>query len=169
MGIEKQNPSDKGGRDHGTNRPPEPRNVFRVGLSLAGSSQFLGDSQDNICFDVDGRFLHGKKKTKAMKKPLDGKDTLTLLVNLDEKSPNAFTVSLFKNGERICKPQPIPDNLKGKPLFPTITYRNYTFEVNFGPTALKPLPFICRMVEDAASADVDVVSEKTPKDGKYEA
>merc|ERR1712151_759295 len=157
--IEKQTP-DKG-RAQGENRVPEPRQVFRVGLSLAGSSQFLGDSQDNICFDADGQFLHGKKKQKVMTEGAFGKNTFALLVNLDEKSPNAFTVSLFKNGERVCQPQPIPENLKGKPLFPTITYRNITFEANFGPTVTKPLPFTCRMVQDAASADIDVVAETT--------
>merc|ERR1712187_530382 len=86
----------------------------------------------------------------------------------DEKSPNAFTVSLFKNGERACQPQPIPENMKGKPLFPTITYRNVTFEANFGPTAMRPLPFTCRMAQDAASADIEVVPGKPPKDGKHE-
>merc|ERR1712187_1084390 len=65
--IERMLPSDKGGRgDQSASRPPEPRNVFRVGLSLAGSSQFLGDTQDSICFDSNRHFVFGKKKQKLM-------------------------------------------------------------------------------------------------------
>lgn len=39
-------------------------------------------------------------------------------------SPNAYTISLFKDGKRACEPQPLPDNLHGKALYPTINYRH---------------------------------------------
>jgi hypothetical protein len=35
----------------------------------------------------------------------------------------ASEVSLFVNGARASKPQKIPENMCGKALFPTITYR----------------------------------------------
>lgn len=54
--------------------------------------------------------------------------TLGLLLNLDPASPNANTVSLFANGVRACAPQPIPEPLLGKPLFPTITFRNVSLQ-----------------------------------------
>merc|ERR1712187_963453 len=91
-----------------------------------------------------------------------------VLLNLDSKSPNANTVSLFKDGKRVSEPQPLPDSLKGKTLFPTVTYRNVTLDVNFGPVPQCPLPFKCLMMSDAAKEDVEVSKLKEPKDGKYE-
>jgi len=45
---------------------------------------------------------------------------------LTRASPNAFTISLFKDGKRACEPQPLPESLHGKVLFPTINYRRPT-------------------------------------------
>merc|ERR1711988_1690565 len=39
---------------------------------------------------------------------------------------------------------------------------------NFGPNTLAPLPFKCRMLQDAAKDDVEVAASKAPKNGKYE-
>lgn len=39
-------------------------------------------------------------------------------------SPNAFTISLFKDGKRACEPQALPEALQGKVLYPTINYRS---------------------------------------------
>merc|ERR1712032_1040330 len=56
------------------------------------------------------------------------------------------------------------DVLKGKTLFPTVTYRNITLQLNFGTKPLAPLPFQCTMVQAAAAADVEF--KAPPKDGK---
>merc|ERR1712054_588781 len=79
------------------------------------------------------------------------------------------TVSVFRDGERVCAPQQIPDELLGKTLFPTITYRNVTVNYNFGPTPHSSLPFTCRMLQDATAKDVEVKKTVVPKDGKYTA
>merc|ERR1712194_868412 len=66
--------------------------------------------------------------------------------------------SLFVNGERASDPQALPENLHGKTLFPTITYRNVTLQLNFGPAASlssAKLPFTCRTVGEAATAEVE--------------
>ncbi|CAE8684753.1 unnamed protein product, partial [Polarella glacialis] len=68
----------------------------------------------------------------------------------------ANTISLFRNGVRISEPQPLPENLRGKVLYPTINYKNVTLQINLGPSPRQPLPFSCRMLADAASADVEL-------------
>jgi len=160
----------KGGDQSGAARDkvPQPRNLFRIGLSTSGSSLILGDAgPDSLCFDSEGAFIHEKIRKKTVAK--FGRDsTIAMLVNLDESSPNANTVSLFKDGVRICQPQAIPEKMRGKTLYPTITYRNVTVQVNFGPQPLAPLPFTCRMLGDAAQADVELAPAPQPKDGKYE-
>lgn len=92
-----------------------------------------------------------------------------LLVNLDPKTPNANTVSIFRDGQRICQPQALPESLQGKVLYPTVTYRNVTVHYNFGPLAHASLPFACRMVQDAGVKDVVVTPDVSPKDGKFTA
>jgi len=94
---------------------PAPRNLVRVGVSLAGSSLLLADSADSVCFDSEGYFFHGKKRSKVSEK--FGRDqTVALVINLDDNSPNAGTVSLFRDGQRISEPQKLPENLRGKVL-----------------------------------------------------
>jgi len=94
--------------------------------------------------------------------------TIAVLLNLDEKSPNANTISLFKNGERACDPQALPDSLKGKTLYPAVTFKNYTVHLNFGPEYHADLPFRCRMLQDASQADVEVFKPTTAAHGKCE-
>eukprot|EP00913_Durusdinium_trenchii_P018647 g17522.t1 len=55
----------------------------------------------------------------------------------------------------------------GKTLFPHVTFRHVSLQVNMGKEPLKPLPFKCRMIQSAAKADV----EETPDPslaGKFE-
>merc|ERR1712151_571883 len=82
----------------------------------------------------------------------------------DSASPNANTVSLFRDGVRVSEPQALPENLHGKSLFPTITYRNVTVQMNTGPEPLADMPFKCRMIQDASAADVEL--KKAPTDEK---
>merc|ERR1712232_469179 len=68
-----------------------------------------------------------------------------------------------------CQPHPLPEHFVGKTLFPAITFRNVSVEVNFGPKPRAPLPFTCRMLNDAAAADVELVQDATVgKGGKAE-
>merc|ERR1719183_3351548 len=57
----------------------------------------------------------------------------------------------------MCQPQALPAELKGKTLFPTVNYKNYSLHLNFGPEPCMALPFKCRMVQDAAKVDTDTL------------
>jgi len=93
---------------------------------------------------------------------------LGVLLNLDDSTPNANTVSLFRDGVRACQPQPLPENLKGKMLFPTLTFRNVTVNYNFGKVARFDLPFKCNMIGAAAKKDAEITKAMVPKEGKYD-
>eukprot|EP00932_Pfiesteria_piscicida_P021975 SRR837773.8748.p1 GENE.SRR837773.8748~~SRR837773.8748.p1 ORF type:complete len:807 (-),score=339.40 SRR837773.8748:79-2499(-) len=134
-------------------RGPQNRPTLKVGLSLGGSSLLLGESDGSISFDTDGQFQHGKNRKRAAA-PFKLHSVIGFLVNLDAGSPSANTVSLFKDGVRACQPVNIPESLWGKPLFPTISFKNVTVQVNCGPTPLAALPFKCHMLGEAAQADV---------------
>mmetsp|Transcript_45899 Transcript_45899/g.82648 ORF Transcript_45899/g.82648 Transcript_45899/m.82648 type:complete len:866 (+) Transcript_45899:51-2648(+) len=136
----------------------QPRGLVRLGFSTAGSSLFLGDGPLNCCFDSEGFFVHEKSRKKAGKKFV-ADNTVGVLLNLDSSSPNANTISLFINGERASQPTPLPQELVGQPLFPTITYKNVSLEVNLGPSLRAELPFKCRMLSTAAAADVETVKQ----------
>ncbi|CAE6965603.1 unnamed protein product [Symbiodinium sp. CCMP2592] len=98
----------------------------------------------------------------------DRHQVLGLLLNLDANSANANTVSLFHDGVRVSQPIPLPEVLKGKTLFPAVTFRNITLAFNFGPVPMMPLPFKCHMLGAAATQDVEVAAPTQPKDGKFE-
>jgi len=147
-------------------RTPLPRQLVRIGFSTAASSLFLGDSEDSVCFDSEGFFTHNGKATNASQK-FNRESVLGVVLNLDDKSANANTISLFRDGVRVSQPQPLPDCLKGKTLFPTLTWRNVTLAVNFGAEAGAEMPFKCRMLGDAAKADTELVVHREPANGQY--
>merc|ERR1712048_129676 len=151
--LESLNPAEGQG---GKARAPAPRQLVRVGLSTQDSSIFLSDGPDNVCFDSEGYFIHEKKREKVSQK-FSRDQVVGLLLNLDASSPNKNTVSLFRDGVRVSEPQPLPENLHGKPLFPTITYRNVTVQLNYGPEPLAQMPFKCRMLNDASESDVQLI------------
>mmetsp|Transcript_114697 Transcript_114697/g.370635 ORF Transcript_114697/g.370635 Transcript_114697/m.370635 type:complete len:807 (+) Transcript_114697:76-2496(+) len=146
---------------------PAPPQIVRVGFATAGSSLFLSDGEDNVCFDSEGSYVHGKVKKRVAQR--FGRDQVVgVLLNLDSASPNAHTVSLFRDGVRVAEPQPLPDCLKGKVLFPAISYKGTSLRVNFAAPPMKDLPFKCLMLQDAAAADCEVAAPAVPQDGKYE-
>mmetsp|Transcript_101547 Transcript_101547/g.206193 ORF Transcript_101547/g.206193 Transcript_101547/m.206193 type:complete len:917 (+) Transcript_101547:51-2801(+) len=155
--VENINPSET----QSQTRTPQPRQLVRVGFSLAGSSLFLSDGPDNVGFDSEGYYMYEKNRKKVAQKFRH--ETVAVLLNLDADSPNKNTLSLFRNGIRISEPQALPEKLCGKVLYPTITYKNVTLQVNFGPVSMVPLPFACRMLGDAAAADVEVAAQPGPK------
>eukprot|EP00927_Polykrikos_kofoidii_P065899 TRINITY_DN615_c0_g3_i1.p1 TRINITY_DN615_c0_g3~~TRINITY_DN615_c0_g3_i1.p1 ORF type:complete len:1029 (-),score=234.97 TRINITY_DN615_c0_g3_i1:166-3252(-) len=152
---------------HHEQRLPQPRQVLKVGFALAGSSLFLGEDEGSICFDSEGIVTHNKQAMATVQK-FTRDQVIGVLLNLEEGSPNYNTVSLFRDGARVSKPQPLPPALRGKPLFPAITFRSITVQVNFGPTRMAQLPFVCRTLQEAALSDVAVRQDPKPRDGKYE-
>merc|ERR1719265_1267435 len=81
-----------------------PDHVLRVGFSKAKSPLLLGQTADSVFFDSKGGFTHDGKREP---KPVGGfgkQDVVAILLNLDANSENANTVSMFKNGVRVCKP-----------------------------------------------------------------
>jgi len=150
----------------GTPKNVLPKNVLRVGFSRGACMPILGDNEDGVCFDAQGYMIFGGKRTLVSQK-VQCDDVVAVVLNLDEGSPNANTISLFKNGVRAADPQPLPEVLRGKTLFPTVTFKNMTLHVNFGPKPHAAMPFACRMLAEAAREDVEVVEEERPSDGKY--
>jgi len=147
---------------------PMPRTQLRVGFSTAGSSLFLGETEDSVCFDTEGALTHCRAKTQCAGK-FGGDSVVAVLLNMDAGRPNANTISLFKDGVRISQPQPLPEKLLGKALYPTVTFKNCAVQVSFGPTLLAPLPFNCSSVQQAAAKDVVVSpAPKAPKSGQHE-
>ncbi|CAJ1351624.1 unnamed protein product [Effrenium voratum] len=91
----------------------------------------------------------------------------TLHPSEESSGPFAHTVSLFRDGLRASEPQPLPEHLRNKPLFPHVTFRHVSLQVNMGPTEMKALPFKCRMVQSAAKEDVLEVGDPS-RSGKSE-
>ncbi|CAK0829878.1 unnamed protein product [Prorocentrum cordatum] len=139
-------------------RTPQPKQTVRVGFSAAGSSLVLGDVADganSASFDSEGFFVANGKKLMTSQRFTKGQ-VVGVLLNLDAKSPNSNTVSLFRDGQRISKPQALPEELKDKALFPHVSFRGMSVQVNFGPSPLQTLPFTCRTIQDAAKADTEL-------------
>jgi len=146
---------------------PKPQQLVKIGFSTQGSSLFLGDGSESVCFDSEGNFTADGVKQNGGYTFFGRDDVIGIVVNLDEKSPNAHTVSVFKGGQRISQPQKIPDTLKGKCLYPHVNFKNATVHVNFGPSPMASLPFTCQMISQAAVVDSKV--QKMPaKEGGFE-
>lgn len=136
-------------------RSPSPRHLLRVGLSTSSSSLLLGDGEStSISFDTEGVFAEGSVK-KCVSQRISKGTVIAVVVNL-ESTPAANTINLFVNGVRACPPQLIPERMLGKPLYPTLTYKNVSVRVNFGANSLAPLPFRCHMLSCAAVSDVEI-------------
>merc|ERR1719272_1245686 len=106
-------------------RPPMPRQLVRLGFSVAGSSLYLGDSEDGVCFDSEGFYCASKKRVQTSQK-FTREQVLGVMLNLDPTSPNKNTMSLFRDGDRISEPQAIPEHLVGKTFYPHVVFRNVT-------------------------------------------
>lgn len=146
-----------------------PRFALHLGFGTADSNLFVGDAEDTIGFDGFGSLLYNKTRTKGARRVPDTHGTvLAVVLNLEAGHANFNTVSLFANGLRISQPQQLPESLKGKALYPMVSFKHATIHVNCGPVPLAPLPFTCRMVSDAVNADVTVAKATEPADGKYE-
>eukprot|EP00746_Dinoflagellata_sp_MGD_P165898 gnl/MRDRNA2_/MRDRNA2_95445_c0_seq1.p1 gnl/MRDRNA2_/MRDRNA2_95445_c0~~gnl/MRDRNA2_/MRDRNA2_95445_c0_seq1.p1 ORF type:complete len:893 (+),score=243.52 gnl/MRDRNA2_/MRDRNA2_95445_c0_seq1:103-2679(+) len=146
-------------------RPPH---QVRIGFSIANSTLFLGGDSSDFCIDSEGSVLHDGKRTNLGSK-FGKDDTIAMVLNLAAGSPCENTISVFKNGKRVGKdPFPIPEGLKGKALYPTITFKNVSMIVNFGPILLCSLPFNGTPLQLADKSHVEKSSASASKDGKYE-
>eukprot|EP00746_Dinoflagellata_sp_MGD_P163006 gnl/MRDRNA2_/MRDRNA2_90827_c0_seq1.p1 gnl/MRDRNA2_/MRDRNA2_90827_c0~~gnl/MRDRNA2_/MRDRNA2_90827_c0_seq1.p1 ORF type:complete len:1092 (+),score=347.69 gnl/MRDRNA2_/MRDRNA2_90827_c0_seq1:98-3277(+) len=161
--LESHIPSEVSGRGRG----PMPKQFVRIGFSTASSSLFLGDGPDNVCFESEGNYVHDGKRIPC-KERFGREDVVACLLNLDASTPNANTVSFFRNGRRVSFPQPLPEHLVGKALYPHVSFKNASVIVNYSE-AWQELPFKCRTVQDAAEKDTEMTPVTRPKDGKYEA
>eukprot|EP00930_Biecheleria_cincta_P033958 TRINITY_DN234_c0_g1_i1.p1 TRINITY_DN234_c0_g1~~TRINITY_DN234_c0_g1_i1.p1 ORF type:complete len:881 (+),score=282.92 TRINITY_DN234_c0_g1_i1:72-2714(+) len=146
---------------------PTPKNLLKIGFSTAKSSLLMGSDATDISFSSDGGLYHMKKQISQSPK-FGNLSVMAVVLNLDKSSPNANTISLFRDGKRMCQPVALPESLHGKVLYPTVTYRNVCVNVNFGPRPMASLPFTCTMVKEATIKDSAVSTVTAPKDGKYE-
>merc|ERR1740138_1682522 len=129
------------------------RQMLRIGFSTPGSTLMLGDDNESVCFDADGSYISEKKRHPGSAH-IYRSTVIGLVLNLDDKSPNANTVTLYCDGKRMSEPKALPECLKGKTLLPHICYRSLSVFVNFGTAPMTNLPFDCRMLQGAAQADV---------------
>lgn len=141
------------------------KHTMRIGFSTSSSGLILGEDASSIYFDNEGSFVAAKKKTNV-KNGRFTNQVVSVVLNLDSKSPNFNTVALYKDGVAASDAMPLPEDLKGQPLFPHVAFRSASVRVNFSVT-LKDLPFKCRTLQTAAASDVTVAPSKAPKDGKY--
>lgn len=135
--VEILNPAEPPGQ---RGRTPLPRQLLRIGFSSAGSSLFLTSTDESVCFDSEGCFVHGKSSTHVSRR-FACDQVICVVLNVDADSKNADTVSLFVDGVRASQPQPLPENLKGKPLFPAVNFRNLTVNIPAMGTAIEQLNF----------------------------
>eukprot|EP00913_Durusdinium_trenchii_P030120 g28222.t1 len=165
-------------------RVVHPRNLLRLGFGTSTSSLLLGDSEEEpISFQqLEGHFIHSRNWTPGVTQRFGRDQVMAVLLNLDPKSPNANTISLFRDGIRVSQPMPLPENLKGKTLFPIVTFRNITLSMNLGGPPKADFPFKCHMLgkgslQDRAESepvfqifwkDLEVAKAKVASDGKFE-
>jgi hypothetical protein len=68
----------------------------------------------------------------------------------------------------VSEPQPLPDSLQGKALFPAVSFKNVKVHLNFAAPATA-LPFKCKSIEEASQKDATITKYEEPADGKYTA
>eukprot|EP00928_Gymnodinium_smaydae_P045960 TRINITY_DN3058_c1_g2_i3.p1 TRINITY_DN3058_c1_g2~~TRINITY_DN3058_c1_g2_i3.p1 ORF type:complete len:1270 (-),score=186.24 TRINITY_DN3058_c1_g2_i3:120-3863(-) len=136
--------------------PTALRANMRIGLALDGSSLVFDRVKEHLWFDSDGFIMNGISRRPLANGRFGPRQSVVLVVDLEPESAHANTASLFVDGGRMSAPYPLPANFIGKAIYPTVNYRGVTIEVNFGPCPRIPLPFVCRMLQDASEADVEV-------------
>jgi hypothetical protein len=151
-------------QDGGYKSNPFSKHCIRIGFA-AGRELFAGEVQDSVAFDNEGFLICNKNKEKVSSG--FGRDSIfAVVLNLDQKSPNHNTISLFIDGKRACEPKALPEALQGKTLFPIVTFKNATVHVNFSQPCVA-LPFTCKVLQEAAAKEVSITKYDAPADGKY--
>lgn len=161
--VELLSPTEPAGGHH--RNVPMPRQMVKVGFATQDSPVFLGLTEESVCFDSEG-FFTADKQREGKGQPFGRDQIVAVLLNLEKKSPNSNTISLFRDGERMTRPLPLPECLQGKPLFPVVNFKNTSVQVNFG-SPIWPLPFKCTPMQEMAKDDAEFASA-VPQDGVYE-
>eukprot|EP00933_Yihiella_yeosuensis_P038160 TRINITY_DN32112_c0_g1_i1.p1 TRINITY_DN32112_c0_g1~~TRINITY_DN32112_c0_g1_i1.p1 ORF type:complete len:888 (-),score=219.84 TRINITY_DN32112_c0_g1_i1:138-2801(-) len=133
-----------------TRNVPFPKQLLSLGFAVAGASSVLEPQQKGQVFFDSAGYFYAPGTKKEVTKRFFKDQVLAVVLNLETN-----TVSLFRDGRRECDPQPLPAELQGQVLYPVISYKNMTVQPIFGPQPKHPLPFTCRMIQDAAAADVE--------------
>ena len=105
-----------------------PKQFCGIGFCSDDSSLFLGYDEGSMGFDSEGCLCRDGRRSWMDglndRIKLDRQVVIGVLLNLDAQSPNANTLSLFVNGERLGRPQGLPEHLKGRVLYPLINFKN---------------------------------------------
>merc|ERR1712032_321334 len=115
-----------------------------------------GEDAGSVAIDFSGHLTHGGIQQREplweglhwSKHNVLRESLATVVLNLDEKHASFNTISVFKDGVRVCQPIPLPEPLKGKTLYPCVVFKNATLHVNFNEPSLASMPFKCRMFGD---------------------
>mmetsp|Transcript_63019 Transcript_63019/g.114517 ORF Transcript_63019/g.114517 Transcript_63019/m.114517 type:complete len:747 (+) Transcript_63019:15-2255(+) len=144
--------------------------LVRFGFAHASAHVPLLDTEDEgmACFDWEGHFSCDGQRKRVTQRFQRG-DVAAIVLNLDKDSPNAFTASLFRNGVRASAPQSLPEALHSQALFPAVSFVGATLRVNLDGPFLRPPPFRCLSVQEAALEDCKVTEAAAAlQDGKHE-
>eukprot|EP00435_Cladocopium_sp_Y103_P029277 s2363_g7.t1 len=142
--------------------PRQQKNKDKAKAILPSATAQPSAEEDSVCFDSDGcfiNFINNKTIKTNVAERFVRDNVFGVLLNLDPASPHANTISLFKDGRRVSKPQPLPEGLVGHALFPHVSFRNVTLQVHFGPGLIAP---------EAAKEDAVIASSSFSQDGKFE-
>jgi len=131
-----------------------PRSLVRVGFAASCTSVLLDREEVQVFVDSEGVLSCNGVRQGPLSKPFGRGQTVAVVL---ERGPDsAGSIAAFCDGVCICPPRRLPESFLGKALYATVAYKNVTLQVNFGPAPLRELPFRCRMLNDAAEADMEV-------------
>jgi len=137
---------------------------FCIGVSTA-SAKWVG-GENSVGFDQHHQIRsNGETTGKKSVKPISNHDVIGILLNMDSKATNKFTISLFVNGVRASEPIALPEKMHKEALFPHIAFRGCSLGVNFRSIA-KPLPFVVLPWQQASNMEIEkskIEKAETPK------
>ncbi|KAF4670173.1 hypothetical protein FOL47_002160 [Perkinsus chesapeaki] len=167
---------------------PHNKHCLRIGFSTIEGSVLLGTDNNGLAFDAGLGYDRTRGRPKAGARFANGPciwkgtttvyldqadfgidDVVTVVLNLSEdfEDRHSQSIALFKNGVRVTEPISIPENLIGRDLYPTVTFKNVRIAVNLGHMEdseraaeigglCRKLPFKCRSIQQSAEEDICV-------------
>lgn len=140
------------------------RMEFMIGVSAAASG-FLGTDNLSIAFDQHSNVRTNGETTNLKIKAVQKHQVVGILLNMDAKLQNKYTISMFIDGKRACEPQALPEAMHKCALFPTIAFRGCSIATNLR-TQLRATPFTVAMWANASMADSEKSTLKKEEDPK---
>jgi len=144
----------------------ETANAFDLIIGVSTAQGKWAGGEHSVAFDQMTQIRsNGETSGKKALKSITKQDVLGVLLNMDPKATNKFSLSLFINGARASEPVPLPELMHKEALFPHIGFRGCTLGVNF-QTIMKPLPFTVLMWQQAGHAEAEkskIGRMETPK------